>query len=269
MRFQFRRILKISSIQIKEFIDSFRPSILVSYLRNRQKVNDAFLSWNHSGQDSYHFYNFKFRWLAPIWLKSHRRYFSRKQRGFGEKPFHFAWQEVFLRFKPKTVLEIGVYRGQVISLWQLISERNDMHIEVYGISPLQDSGDSVSEYVKIDYESDIKKNFSQFDLKAPNLFKALSTDVLAKEFIESKVWDLIYIDGSHNFEVVLQDYRLALANLRNYGIICFDDSSLFLDFQIKGIFKGHPGPSKVVKEFAMKEMKHFMTVGHNNFFIKI
>lgn len=256
-------------IQLRELASSFKPSLLVFYLRNRRAVQDALSNGIHPGRDLYKFYDFKFRWLAPIWLKRHRYYFSRKQRGFGEKAFHSVWQEIFTYFKPKTVLEIGVYRGQIVSLWQLIAKKNDLDIEVHGISPLQNSGDSVSRYVQIDYESDIKQNFEKFHLKAPNILKSFSTDLAARELFESRKWDLIYIDGSHDLEITLQDYGLAIANLSNNGVICFDDSSLFLDFEIQGIFKGHPGPSTVVKEFAIKEMNHFMTIGHNNFFIKV
>jgi hypothetical protein len=265
----FLKAIRITAIRVRDFLERFKPSLLAFYFSNREAVKHSLASESHLGEDLYEFYNFKFIWLAPQWLKKHRRYFSSKQRGFGEKPFHSAWQEVFLKFEPKKVLEIGVYRGQVISLWQLIAQRTAMDIEVYGISPLQETGDSVSKYVKIDYESDIENNFNQFNLVAPNLIKALSTDFTAREFIESKEWDLIYIDGSHDFDVVLQDFKLALANLKNHGVLCFDDSSLYLDFEIKGIFKGHPGPSRVVRDFAMKEMKHLMTVGHNNFFVKI
>ncbi len=264
----FWTILNRLSIQLNELAGNFRPSLLLFYLRNRQAVHDALSSGVHPGIDLYDFYDFKFRWLSPIWLKQHRSFFSRKKRGFGEKPFHSAWQEILVYFKPKTVLEIGVYRGQVISLWQLIATKNALDIEVHGISPLQDSGDSVSSYIQLDYESDIRKNFDKFSLKNPKLLKSFSTDSAATRLIESRKWDLIYIDGSHDFEVVLQDYKLAIANLSDNGIVCFDDSSLFLEFEIRGIFKGHPGPSKVLEEFAKIEMCHFMTVGHNNFLIK-
>ena len=49
-----------------------------------------------------------------------------------------------------------------------------------------------------------------------------------------------------------------------------DDSSLYFDFQQKkyGGFTGHPGPSKVAKEIAMKKMKFFGAGGHNNIFSK-
>lgn len=264
-----KRILKVASIQLKDLAGSFKISMMVFYLKNRRAVHDALSLGIHPGRDLYQYYNFRFRWLAPFWLKKHRKYFSRKQRGFGEKPFHSMWQDIFAYFKPINVLEIGVYRGQIISLWQLIAKKNDLDIEVHGISPLQNIGDSVSNYLQMDYENDINQNFDKFHLNTPKILRALSTDSTARKLFESKKWDLIYIDGSHDFEVALQDYRLAIANLKNNGVICIDDSSLLLDLEIYGIFKGHPGPSRVLMEFAKNEMKHFMTVGHNNFLVKV
>ena len=50
-----------------------------------------------------------------------------------------------------------------------------------------------------------------------------------------------------------------------------DDSSLYFDFQQKkyGGFTGHPGPSKVAKDIAMKKMNFLGAVGHNNIFFRI
>jgi hypothetical protein len=218
--------------------------------------------------DLYRYFEFKYIWLSPRWLKSHRRYFSKKSRGFGEAPFHAAWLYILKAYKPKFLLEIGVYRGQIISLWQLIGDKCGLDIEVNGITPLAGKGDEVSRYLDIDYGKDIMNNFKNFRLNKPMLFKGLSNDKNAIDFINSKKWDLIYIDGGHDFSVVLSDYRNSILNLNKGGILCIDDSSLYLDMEINGKFKGHPGPSKVVSEYAIHELNHLFTVGHNNFFIK-
>jgi len=207
-------------------------------------------------------------WLSPRWLKSHRRYFSKKSRGFGEAPFHAAWLYILKAYKPKFLLEIGVYRGQVISLWQLIGDKYGLDVEVNGITPLTGVGDEVSKYLNIDYGKDIMSNFKNFRLNKPKLVKGLSIDKNAINFINSKKWDLIYIDGGHDFNVALSDYRNSILNLNKGGILCIDDSSLYLDMEIDGKFKGHSGPSRVVSEYAMQELNHLMTVGHNNFFVK-
>ena len=52
----------------------------------------------------------------PEELKKHRQYFLQGQRGFGEDAFHVMWWMLFREMRPKSFLEIGVYRGQTLSL---------------------------------------------------------------------------------------------------------------------------------------------------------
>jgi predicted O-methyltransferase YrrM len=69
--------------------------------------------------------------------------------------------------------------------------------------------------------------------------------------------------------VVLEDYKNSLRALKPGGLIVFDDSSVYTDYQPPGFpFKGHPGPSQIVRDYAMKEMCFLGGVGHNNVFQK-
>jgi hypothetical protein len=254
---------------LSELFVRFKLTSFLYFYKNRQELLRKKTLESVALKDLYRVYDFHFLWVSPQWLRRHRKYFTRQKRGFGERAFHAAWYEVITHFEPTTALEIGVYRGQVISLWQLIAEKHDIKMNIYGLSPMEDVGDSVSSYMSLNYEEDIKLNFEKFCDTPPKLIKALSTDQSAIEFVKSKTWDLIYLDGGHDLDVVLHDYKLAVDNLRIGGILCMDDSSLFLDFQIDGIFRGHPGPSKVVELYARTELRHIMTVGHNNFFVKL
>jgi hypothetical protein len=204
-------------------------------------------------------------------LKLHRNYFNSQGRGFGEDAFHAMLFLLFQEFKPVSCLEIGVFRGQTVSLFCLISEILNYQAEVYGISPFTNSGDAVSVYKnKINYFSDTVFNCNKFNLNPPKLIKALSTDQEATEFIKSKKWDLIYIDGNHDYEVALSDYLICRDSLSVGGILVLDDSSLYTDFHPPVFsFAGHPGPSCIVNELAIKELKFIGAVGHNNVFRKI
>ena len=118
------------------------------------------------------------------------------------------WFTLLREFRPSVCLQIGVYRGQVISLWTLIANLLNFSCEVHGISPFAPVGDSVSRYPEeIDYWSDTLASFELLGLNRAILVPALSTDAAALQHIASKNWDLIYIDGSHDYEVVLSDYR--------------------------------------------------------------
>ena len=212
-----------------------------------------------------------FHQMSPLILREHREYFKVNNRGFGEDAFHSMWYLLLREYRPLNCLEIGVYRGQVISLWGLLSKTLDFPCQVYGISPFSSDGDHVSSYLSgIDYETDTIKNNLEFTTQKPELLKAYSTDQASMDLIASKSWDLIYIDGSHDYEVVLADYEVCKKNLASGGILVFDDSSLNTEFSPPLFsFAGHPGPSRVVKDKAMNELKFLGAVGHNTVFQKV
>tara|TARA_Y100000589_G_C27088009_1_gene602617 strand:- start:114 stop:950 length:837 start_codon:yes stop_codon:yes gene_type:complete len=206
----------------------------------------------------------------PKSIKHHRFYFSKEKRGFGEDSFHVLWYLLLDEFKPKEILEIGVYRGQVLTLWSLISKELEIKTNIFGLSPLKNIEDSVSSYIDIDYEKDIKLHCKEFNIGLPTIVKEYSNSKNGMDFIKSKKWDLIYIDGNHDYEVVKEDFFNSYYSLAQNGIIVMDDSSLYLNFKNrKGSFKGHPGPSRVCSEFARRKMLHIGTVGHNNIFQKL
>ena len=57
-------------------------------------------------------------------------------------------------------------------------------------------------------------------------------------FISPELFDVVFIDGDHTHEAVLEDLRLGATYLRDGGILCGDD----LD-------KGYPGVVSAVSEF--------------------
>tara|TARA_B100000242_G_scaffold16732_1_gene10267 strand:- start:221 stop:1036 length:816 start_codon:yes stop_codon:yes gene_type:complete len=206
----------------------------------------------------------------PKSIKYHRFYFSKESRGFGENPFHVLWYLLFDEYKPKNVLEIGVYRGQILTLWGLISKEKEIQTNIFGLSPLKNIEDSVSNYIDIDYEKDIKLHCKEFNIGFPTLVKEYSNSKNGIDFIRSKKWDLIYIDGNHDYEVAKEDFFNSFYSLAQNGILVMDDSSLYINCKKrKGSFKGHPGPSRVCVEFARRRMVHLGTVGHNNIFQKL
>jgi len=212
-----------------------------------------------------------FHQRSPKFLREHRQYFSQEGRGFGEDAFHAMWWLLLLSAQPALMLEIGVYRGQTISLWALISQYLNRPVEVHGISPFEPLGDSVSRYVKLpDYYGDVLSSFHHWKLPEPRLVRGLSTDEQCLKHLSGHAWDLIYIDGSHDYDIVRLDYRHCLAGLREGGVLVMDDASLLRpDFQPPSFaFAGHPGPSRVAMEDAQREMKFVGCVGHNNIFMK-
>ena len=229
--------------------------------------------WGRSLSDPTHFYQDCFRYfhgVMPPEFRRHREYFRTGRghpRGFGEDAFHALWYLLLEEFRPRNFLEIGVFRGQVISLVALWSQLARQECEVYGISPFSPAGDSVSKYPDLDYYSDTLANFDHFELPHPRLLRAYSTDPEAVALIGSKPWELIYIDGNHEYEIVRKDWELCSRHLKPGGIIVLDDSGLATTFK-PPLFasKGHPGPSSIAQEIDPKHFRELLQVGHNRAF---
>jgi hypothetical protein len=180
------------------------------------------------------------------------------------------WFLLYREFQPKSFLEIGVYRGQMLSLLALLQKQWTGVVDVTGISPFTPLGDSVSRYPEdIDYLADTLQNFERFNLPPPHLVRALSTDREAVNHIVSRRWDCIYIDGGHDYETVKADWEVCSRSLAPNGIIVFDDAALHTSYRPPPFaIKGHPGPSRVAAEVDRTRFREILQVGHNYVFQK-
>jgi hypothetical protein len=245
-------------------------------LRSLQGTADEILSsqWEESLQDPTAFYKrcfhyFHTRLARP--LQEHRFYFEADRRGFGERSFHVMWFLLFREFAPDSFLEIGVYRGQTLSLAALLARHFHLHGVRQGISPFSPAGDAVSSYRRdVDYYQDTLENFAHFSLPAPELLKAFSTDKVAADLIASREWSCIYIDGNHDYEIARQDWDLCSEHLRPGGLIVLDDSGLTTNYVPPAILAtgGHPGPSRLAQEIDRTRFREILQVGHNRVFQK-
>lgn len=243
---------------------------LYSRYRRRLDIDLSFsevMSRYHSRSDVYAYMHHCFRYQCPTEITGHREYFRQGNRGFGEDAHYAAWWLLLKEYRPTTCLEIGVYRGQTVCLWALIGDLEGMQLDVHGVSPFDATGDQVSKYRSdIDYLEDTKDNFSHFGLPLPTFVRDLSTGTTAVSHIAGRTWDLVYIDGCHDFDVALSDYQLCKEKLSGHGLLVLDDASAGAWSPPPFAFAGHPGPSKVAAEHAMCEMSFLGAVGHLNFF---
>jgi hypothetical protein len=198
-------------------------------------------------------------------LRTHRDFFRQERRGFGEDAFHVMWWLLLSKSRPASFLEIGVYRGQILSLAALAARLEGYPCEVHGISPLSRAGDSVSTYLDLDdYETDIRSHFQHFALPEPRLIKALSNEPAAVRHIQGRLWDVIYIDGCHDEEVCRADWELCSGAVAPGGLIVLDDSGLGTDYHPPRFASGgHPGPSAVAAQIDHTMFTEILQVGHN------
>lgn len=211
----------------------------------------------------------------PPRFREHRNYFYGvvgKRRGYGEHPFHTMWYLLLEEFRPANFLEIGVFRGQVISLITLWAQLKKANCEVCGISPFDGAGDSVSHFPQgVDYWTDTLQNFDNLGLPHPKLVRAFSADAQGLATIASRNWDMIYIDGNHDYEVVRQDWEACSRAVQPGGVIILDDAgttTAYRPWPFLG-FRGFPGPSRVAAEVDRSSFREILQVGHNRVFQRI
>lgn len=220
------------------------------------------------------------RYECFLWLYLHRMprplrrywaYFLMDQRAFGGDGFTAMWSVIFQGLRPQSALEIRVYRGQVLTLWGLLADLIGHGCEARGVSPLDASGDGVSDYrTSIDSEWDISQHFRYCDLGTPSLINADSQELGARTFISSRRWEPIYVDESHDLGDVIADLNLGTEALREEGILVVDDASLYSDSRPPTFsLRDHPGPSNAIRTApGMSQMIENGLCGHNRIFRK-
>lgn len=195
--------------------------------------------------------------------------------GFGELSFSWSWN-ILVKSMPKdfTFLEIGVYKGRVIALIQLLATLFEKNVKIYAVTPLDgEATDKYSEYQNCDYLSAIKKSYSICNQSFENttVIKGYSQE---KETLEkTKVvapFDMIFIDGCHDYEIVVQDIKNYSEMVKVHGYLVLDDASLYINNPY-GTFLGHPDVGKAIQECLDNDPRfvHLYAVGHNRIWQKM
>jgi hypothetical protein len=224
-----------------------------------------------SRNEVYFYFDYYFQHFLPEAFRTHRKYFAANRRGFGEDAFHAMWFLLFEQFRPAQALEIGVYRGQTATLMKLLSRYFNFECAIGCLSPLTAAGDAVSGYTaSVDYYEDVIHNHGKFQLPLPDFCRSLSTSSEGIAFVRSRHWNLIYIDGNHDYAVAKSDWEVCSQSLAPRGLIVMDDSALHTDFKPPAFATaGHPGPSRVTQEINAAQFRELIGVGHNRVYQRI
>jgi hypothetical protein len=194
--------------------------------------------------------------------------------GFGELAFCWNWKLV-INSMPSSFnfLEIGVYKGRTLGLIQLLANQLQKQCQIYGITPLSVQGDKYSMYEDVNYSFEIFSNLNKMGVSIDNIniIKGLSNDTsIINEAKSSGPYDIIFIDGCHDYEVVCQDIENYLPILKTSGYLVMDDASLFIKNPF-GQFLGHKDVGEAIKNTIdnRTDLKHLFAVGHNRIWQKI
>ena len=127
----------------------------------------------------------------------------------------------FFSFKTNyKILEIGSYEGASwIFFLNILKKANIYCVDTwsnkfrYGVTKKSINYNEIES--RFDYNLQrYKKRVHKFKTDSSSFFKKINKNLL---------FDLIYIDGSHKYEDVLNDARNGFDHLKNSGIIIFDD----------------------------------------------
>ncbi|WP_017258688.1 class I SAM-dependent methyltransferase [Pedobacter arcticus] len=232
-------------------------------------------------------------------LKNHRDYVEEKQAGFGDRSFHHMWYLLLQDLKEKkeeiTCLEIGIFKGQVISLWALIAKEIGLKAKITGISPLEGNYPNNSLFrnyyirkllsyvvpsirrdfadgnihIQEDFIGHIQKMFdnSGLDLREVNLIKGYSNDENISSQVQNQKFDIVYIDGDHSYKVCKEDLDNYAKIIKPNGYLVMDDASNFNPGT--KFFKGIVEVSKACEEIDATIFKNILNVGHNRIYQRV
>ena len=84
-------------------------------------------------------------------LQKLREYIKQNAYGYCDDAHYVMWREI-VKLLPDnfSFVEIGVFKGQIICLITLLSERYNKNANVYGVTPMVNHGDKYSTYDDVD-----------------------------------------------------------------------------------------------------------------------
>lgn len=211
-------------------------------------------------------------------LKNHRDWVVQNNWGYGNRAFHWMWN-LLIREAPNNFkfLEIGVFKGQITSLISLLNKKFKKNGSVYGVTPLSSTGDKYATHPDVNYEQLIQKIYGVFELDACD-FQLIEGFSNNPEIIETAKaegpYDFVYVDGCHDYEVVVSDLTNYGDMLKVGGYLIVDDSSNYLkipDGLIRSNWSGLLDVSNAVRHVTEQDSRftHCFAVGHNRIFQRI
>lgn len=235
-------------------------------------------------------------WGDPL-LSQHRRHVEEHKLGFGDPAFHAMWAQLLAaaaeRFHTVRALEIGVFKGQIISLWTMLARQRGWDIRVSGLGPLagqtsfvsrfkllrsllyrwsrryREQVDNANFYPDENYENIIRGLFAHFELDFDGVrfHRGFSTDPAILQHLAQESYHIIYVDGDHTYEGALHDFRTFAPKVVPGGWLVADDAGN--DLPGTSFWKGHDAVTRAVQIMPSLGFKNVLNVGHNRVFERI
>ena len=197
--------------------------------------------------------NFRTKLIQDPSLYSHRQWVTANNWGYGVDELHWMWKLISDSFEPNAkFLEIGVFKGQTISLMSFLNDHNTKNTQIIGLGPLDSSGDNVSQHPNIDYWAAIKHIYLRFCSQTQwnnlKIIRGYSNDTLIKSMAGSIApYDCIFVDGCHDYDVVVDDINTYKEMVKVNGLIVVDDCNYGSNFPLN-VWGGFPEVTQAIQE---------------------
>lgn len=206
-------------------------------------------------------------------LMKWRQYFERIG-GFSQDSWYPMWNILIKELDIKNFLDLGVHVGQFSILPALLSHRHQKEIEIHMVSPFNGTGDKYSGYEQKDYIEVMEEAVTHLmDTTAKHMFHphvGLSQNTNIKNELIGMQFDMMYIDGSHDYEVVKQDIEFYVFQLlKPGGIVIFDDANFYIpDGRPEWEQQGYQDVVRAVTEMmdGNSEFEFLFNLTHNRIF---
>jgi hypothetical protein len=227
------------------------------------------------------------------WLKAHRDWVERHEFGYGQRAFHYLWylllSSLRVRFRPVDMLEIGVYKGQIISLAALVAHELGFEVGITAVSPFSGNLAPLPVWRVVanflfrpgwrhayllgnlhpigDYVADNRRMFEAFglDFERVHAVRGLSTAPEIAAQLSDTRFAVVFVDGDHSYEAARFDIENYAPLVRPDGFIIVDDGATFLPG--RGYFKGMKSVSRACR--VLEQSPHWdnvLNVGHDRVF---
>jgi predicted O-methyltransferase YrrM len=142
------------------------------------------------------------------------------------------------------IVEIGSWKGKS-TIWLAKGSKNGSRVRIYAIDPHIGSESHQEKFGKVWTFKEFQENIKKAEVD-DIVIPIVKTSAEAAESFEEPV-ELIFIDGSHDYDMVKLDFECWYPKLVDGGIMAFHDTI------------GWPGPRKVAREWMYKST-HFKEV---------
>lgn len=204
-------------------------------------------------------------------LNEHRTFVEQHIWGFGERSFHWLWNLIIQEMPEEfTFLEIGVLKGQTLSLIEMLAQMHNKKAKRYGITPLSTEGGVWDS----DYKADIEFIHEKFNLpKSYTILKGLSEDEKIVKRASKYKLDVLYIDGGHEERHIFNDLTHYSPLVKPGGYMVIDDSCSSFHMPW-GYFQGISAVTNVVDRWLPPatqnpEWEFIFSVVHNRVYKKL